>query len=273
MRKIVFAKGHGTENDFVLVRDRHGMIDLSPADVRWLCDRRAGIGADGVLRLVSAQHVPEWSGDPGLWYMDYRNADGSIAEMCGNGLRVFARYLLEQDLVVATECRIATRAGERTARFAADGSISTGMGPVALASAPVEVTLAGRSWPATAVDVGNPHAVVHVADADELRALRLFEAPEWSPRDAFPEGANVEFVTQIADDRLMMRVHERGSGETRSCGTGVVASVAAHTGGADGSWYVDVPGGRLRVDLSDGQATLSGPAVIIGHGEVILPDA
>ena len=95
---VTFAKGHGTRNDFVLFTDADDAEPLSPAQVRHLADRRGGVGGDGVLRAVRGAHVPEWEGDPDAWFMDYRNADGSLAEMCGNGVRVFARYLVEQGL-------------------------------------------------------------------------------------------------------------------------------------------------------------------------------
>ena len=98
MRRWSFAKGHGTENDFVVLLDREGTLMLGEPEVRFLCDRHAGIGADGVLRAVSARHVRDWEGDPELWFMDYRNADGSVAEMCGNGIRVFAGSSFDEDL-------------------------------------------------------------------------------------------------------------------------------------------------------------------------------
>jgi diaminopimelate epimerase len=111
MRRWSFTKGHGTENDFVLILDRESMLEIGPAEVRFICNRRAGIGGDGLLRAVLAKHVAGWEGDGALWFMDYRNADGSIAEMCGNGIRVFVRYLLDQDLVSGPVVEIATRDG------------------------------------------------------------------------------------------------------------------------------------------------------------------
>ena len=101
MRRWSFTKGHGTENDFVLILDREAMLDIGPAEVRFLCDRRAGIGGDGLLRAVLAKHIDGWQGDGSLWFMDYRNADGSVAEMCGNGARVFARFLADQGLTLS----------------------------------------------------------------------------------------------------------------------------------------------------------------------------
>ena len=243
--------------------------------MRLLCDRRAGIGADGVLRAVKAQHIPEWGGDPDLWFMDYRNADGSLAEMCGNGTRVFGRHLADNDLVSGREVDIATRAGLRRLTFHSDDSVSTGMGTVTIDDEGVQVQVGDRSWPATQVDVGNPHAVVLLGDDEDLNALDLSSAPTWTPADAFPHGVNVEFVQRLSDHHLGMRVYERGSGETKSCGTGVVASVATHardSGLGDGKYRVDVAGGVLSVELAGDQAVLRGPAVVVASGKTALPD-
>lgn len=275
MRTINFVKGHGTLNDFVVIVDRHDTTPLSAEEVRFLCDRRAGIGADGILRAVKAQHVPEWEGDPDLWFMDYRNSDGSIAEMCGNGTRVFGKHLSENDLISGREVDIATRAGLRRLTFHTDGSVSTAMGAVGIADEPVRVHLGDQSWPAAQVDVGNPHAVVLLGEDEDLNSLDLSVAPTWAPVDAFPQGTNVEFVTRVDDHRLAMRVFERGSGETLSCGTGVVATVATYareSGLGDGKYRVDVAGGVLTVDMDGEQAVLRGPAVIVSSGKTSLPD-
>lgn len=268
MRRTAFLKGHGTRNDFVIVEDQHGMQELTAETVSALCDRRSGIGADGVLRVVRAAHIPEWDGDPDLWFMDYRNADGSIAEMCGNGLRVFARYLLEQDLVDHGEFTVGTRAGLRRVRLGQGGLISVSMGVLQVGNLAVEVTHGEQRWPATVVDVGNPHAVVFV-DAATRNALDLSVAPQWEPRDAFPHGTNIEFVTQREPGQLDMRVFERGSGETESCGTGVVASAAAHraASGYDGTVEVSVKGGQLSVEFPGDEVWLTGPAVVVASGE------
>jgi diaminopimelate epimerase len=266
-----FAKGHGTRNDFVCFTDTDG--DLSPSDdeVRLLCDRRAGIGGDGILRAVRAGHVPGYQEHGETWFMDYRNADGSIAEMCGNGLRVFLRYLLEEGLVDGSPVDIVTRAGVRHGEFLPDGEIRIGMGEPTVVADPVAVTTPGRAWSGVAVDVGNPHAVVLVAPG-ELDGIDLREEPGY-PAEVFPQRANVEFVEQVDDHRLRMRVWERGVGETFSCGTGTVASAmaAAHAAGErSGSWQVEPPGGVLRVELAPGGAHLTGPAVIVARGEALL---
>ncbi len=268
MRRTAFLKGHGTRNDFVIIDDQHGMQELTPEFVSVLCDRRSGIGADGVLRVVRAAHIPQWDGNPDLWFMDYRNADGSIAEMCGNGLRVFARHLLDQDWVVPGEFAVGTRAGLRMVRVAHGGLISVSMGVVTVDESTVDVRHGGQRWPARVVDVGNPHAVVFV-DAETRNALDLSIAPQWEPRDVFPQGTNIEFVTEVAPGQLDMRVYERGSGETESCGTGVVASAAAHrvASGYDGTVQVRVKGGLLSVECMGDEAWLTGPAVVVASGE------
>ena len=284
MHRWSFAKGHGTENDFVLLLDREGLLDVTPQLVRRICDRHAGVGGDGLLRAVLARHVPEWTGDGDLWFMDYRNADGSVAEMCGNGVRVFVRHLLDQGLALGPVVDVATRAGLREATALLDGRIRVAMGPVRLTEASVEVRTAdGSIFRARGVDVGNPHAVSVLEEPADLEALDLHRAPNWAPRSPFPCGVNLEFVHPLADFHIAMRVFERGSGETRSCGTGTVAAVAAVEArrrslsagrlGIDETdrvtYRVDVPGGSVEVELAD-QAYLTGPAVIVAHGEATL---
>src|SRR3954452_24970059 len=272
-----YLKGHGTQNDFVLLPDHDGSVhgDLSAERVRALCDRRAGIGADGVLRVIRSsalpvvgERAPRTSRHPTPeWFMDYRNSDGSPAEMCGNGIRVFAEHLYDEGLVSADEpVRIATRDGDRT--VSRDGTSYTADLGVASILGETKVSVGDRSWPALHVDVGNPHAVVMVDDLAE--AGHLYDEPSYD-QTLFPHGVNVEFVVRRGPRHLAMRVHERGSGETRSCGTGVCAAAVAAAGGAAGRWRVDVPGGTLEVTRDeDGRVLLTGPAVIVAHGETDL---
>ncbi|WP_353081868.1 diaminopimelate epimerase [Tessaracoccus lapidicaptus] len=269
MRRFSFHKGHGTRNDFIILDDSYGMHDMHPEFIQAVCDRHAGIGADGVIRVVRAGSIRDWTGDPHLWFMDYYNADGSVAEMCGNGLRVFARHLINEQLVDAGAFDVATRAGVKHVEVARHGLISTDIGRALVLPDDVTVTLEDRSWPAVKVDVGNPHAVVFLTDSDVLEDLDLHRAPRWSPAEAYPQGVNVEFVRVDAPDALTMRVHERGVGETMSCGTGVVAVAAAHRarGGHEGPVTVRVPGGELSVQFTGDEARLTGPAVVIGRGE------
>jgi diaminopimelate epimerase len=252
-----FVKGHGTENDFVLLPDADP--PLTPELVRGLCDRRAGLGGDGVLRVERR---------PDGWFMDYRNADGSVAEMCGNGIRVFARHLVDAGLAEPGTLPIVTRAGVRTVQVPPSGDVTVEMGvPTALEAAPSVDGL-----PGTAVSMGNPHVVVELPDLDQLGGLDLGRPPVVRP--PLPDGQNVEYVVRRGPRAIALRVHERGSGETRSCGTGVCAAVVAAVAwsggdGLDDPWTVDVPGGRLTVTwLSAGPVLLSGPAVLVARGEV-----
>ena len=210
--------------------------------------------------------------------MDYRNADGSLAEMCGNGARVFVRYLDATGLVTDNDVVIATRGGLRSVTINRDRTITIDMG---MATTPrvralPHVSVGGRSWPATGVLVPNPHAVVFVDELDE--AGDLAAAPDVAPGDVFPDGVNVEFVVDRGPNHVAMRVHERGVGETLSCGTGAcaVAWAARRRAGADetgeSTWQVDVPGGTVHVtETPSGSLLLTGPADLVARGTVLLP--
>ncbi|MEU8674976.1 diaminopimelate epimerase [Streptomyces sp. NPDC048560] len=274
--QIAFLKGHGTENDFVIVPDPGNAIDLPASVVARLCDRRAGIGGDGLLHVVRSAAHPEAQAmaAEAEWFMDYRNGDGSIAEMCGNGVRVFAHYLLRAGLVEEGDLAVATRGGVKRVHLAKDGSITVSMGRRLLPEEQVTVTVDGRSWPARNVNMGNPHAVAFVEDL--AHAGNLYAAPEFTPAAVYPDGVNVEFVVDRGPRHVAMRVHERGSGETRSCGTGAcaVAVAAARRDGTDpaltGSpvtYTVDLPGGTLVItEHPDGAIDMTGPAVIAAEG-------
>jgi diaminopimelate epimerase len=275
---VPFVKGHGTGNDFVLLPDHDGSRygeRVEAEFVRALCDRRRGIGADGVIRVVR-------SGSPGLpdapgaqWFMDYVNADGSLAEMCGNGVRVLVRHLLTEGLVPddGTPVAIGTRGGVMHVDVHDDGDLTVDMGRVRspMSGSPVHVDAVDVRGPGTAVAMPNPHAVVQVGDLDTVG--RLHEAPVLHPWALFPDGANVEFVVPVGPAHVAMRVWERGVGETLSCGTGVcaVAWVAMERDEAPaGTTYtVDVPGGRLWVTQDEaGSLHLRGPAVLVASGIV-----
>ena len=263
---IPFRKGHGTQNDFVLLPDPDGDLDLTENRVRALCDRRRGLGADGVLRVVRTKAVPDAPSDVDgdVWFMDYRNADGSIAEMCGNGVRVFARHLAEHGLVDTAEFPVGTRAGMRTATVHPDGDVTVDMGPVRLLGQST-ATVGGRAFPGLGVDVGNPHLA---CVTDDLDVLDLTTQPGYNPM-FFPHGVNIEFIVPAGDSEIRMRVHERGVGETRSCGTGTVAAAAAalhNTGRAEGGITVHIPGGTVRVTITSNTATLTGPAEFVADG-------
>jgi len=273
-------KGHGTGNDFVLVPDPDAAIELTAAQVRALADRRTGIGADGVLRVVPTAACPEVAeqADVARWFMDYRNGDGSVAEMCGNGARVFARYLVDAGLESGDSFSIATRGGACAVRIESDGDVTIDLGTAttpALRAMPV-VSVGHQSWNGSGVLVPNPHCVVFLDDPDELVALDLTNAPIVAPRAMFPDGVNVEFAHRVgahSDHRVRMRVHERGVGETRSCGTGacavMVASAARDDAPVATAYTIDVPGGTVVVTrLADGHLELRGPAVLVAQATI-----
>jgi diaminopimelate epimerase len=276
---VQFAKGHGTENDFVILPDPENELGLTAALTARLCDRRAGIGADGVLRAVRTAALPDVvrpadtsardsrAGDTAEWFMDYRNADGGIAEMCGNGIRVFARYLLAHQLARGPVFGVATRSGVRQVRAEPDGQFTVDMSPATVLG-PGQAVLDGAVRHGLRISVGNPHLACLVDD--ELAKFDLTTPPGLDPAD-FPDGGNVELVRVTGPAAVSMRVHERGSGETRSCGTGAVAAAAAaqHAAGlATGRWQVTVAGGQLTVTLDASTSWLTGPAVIVAEGQL-----
>lgn len=280
---MIFAKGHGTQNDFVVLPDPSASLDLAPSAVAALCDRRRGLGADGLIRVTSAaaalaagalRELPEGVA-AGDWFMDYRNADGSIAEMCGNGVRVFAHYLRASGLEGRDEFTVATLAGPRAVvvHRADDVSadVTVDMGKVNLLGSAGAI-VGGRRLTGLSVDVGNPHlaCVIPGLTAAELAALDV-GAPAAVDVDLFPHGVNIEVLTPPAAGTVSMRVHERGVGETRSCGTGTVAAAVAglaHLGAQTGDLRVEVPGGTLSVQITDTTSFLRGPSVLVARGEI-----
>jgi len=254
---VIGTYGHGTENDFVIIYDLEDALTLSETQIAAICNRSTGIGADGLIRITKTA---------GKWFMDYRNADGSVAEMCGNGIRVMAKYLVTRSIQPEGIFAIDTRAGIKHLRVPLDGDISVNMGHVTDEMEEIEASNNGHTWSGYNINVGNPHAVVFVNSLDDVGSLA--DAPSVSPASSYPEGVNVEFVEILPNFEAKMRVHERGSGETRSCGTGTCAVALAATLKTNGKlpsrWTIYPPGGRLIVDI-DGHsnATLTGPAVIL----------
>ncbi|WP_308799905.1 diaminopimelate epimerase [Agromyces silvae] len=286
-----FTKGQGTGNDFVLFADPEGDTELTPSQIAAVCDRRFGVGADGLIRAVRSRNLEAGASAiaearDAVWFMDYWNADGSVSEMCGNGIRVFTSYLLDQgfvELPAGGELAIGTRAGVRRVSRSADGfQADLGVWRLSGDDSLVRAKSLPVARPGLGIDVGNPHVVVALADDDELAGLDLGYAPILEPE--LPAGANVEFVVPadpLVEDgigRIRMRVHERGSGETLSCGTGAVAAALAvrHWAGAGApkDWRVQVPGGTLGVrmfDAADGEhVALSGPAELVFDGVLSL---
>ena len=279
MDRVLFTKGHGTGNDFVILGDPDGALELTPELVAALCDRHRGIGADGVLRVVRSAEHPGGVGfaADAEWFMDYWNADGSIAEMCGNGVRVFSRYLVANDLATAGPegLPVATRAGIVRARI--DGDIISVHMRTPEVYAAGTATVGPLTFPGVAVDCGNPHLVCGLHDSLPLASLDLHRAPGFDP-GLFPAGVNVEFTTpgspvEGADKHVHMRVYERGSAETLSCGSGALAvgAIALRDAGLnEGVVAVDLPGGRLTVTHTGDSWWLAGPAVLVATGEVDL---
>lgn len=292
IRSVKVTKGHGTANDFVLFTDPDDSLGLVEGDYRALADRHRGVGADGVIRASHTASSPEVAHllkvEPrAQWFMDYRNADGSLAEMCGNGIRVFVEYLLAEGLVAlepGTTVPIATRAGIIDVTRSAQGSYQADMGRWTLTGEDPLVRARGIevARPSLAIHVPNPHVVVALASVEELEELDLSHRPDLDPEPA--EGANIEFVVP-ADPLVVdgvgvirMRVYERGVGETQSCGTGAIAAALATRhwagDGAPHHWRVEVPGGSLAVRMfptEEGEhVSLSGPAELVFTTTVTL---
>ncbi len=280
---MIFTKGHGTQNDFVVLPDLHAQLHLAPAAVAALCDRRRGLGADGVLRVTTAgavvaagvlDRLPEGV-DAADWYMDYRNADGSIAQMCGNGVRVFAHYLRASGLEDRDEFVVGSLAGPRPVVVHhaddLDAEVTVEMGKVNRLGTG-SATVGGRLFTGVGVDVGNPHLACLDPGLTEAALAGLdVAAPVDFDSAQFPDGVNVEVLTSPVDGVVSMRVHERGVGETRSCGTGTVAAAVAaldHLGAPTGTLRVRIPGGEVTVDVTDTTSYLRGPSVLVASGEV-----
>ncbi|GJN97038.1 diaminopimelate epimerase [Mycobacterium marinum] len=280
---MIFAKGHGTQNDFVLLPDVAARLSLTAAQVAALCDRRRGLGADGILRVTTAdaavaagvlQRLPDGV-SRGDWYMDYRNADGSTAQMCGNGVRVFAHYLRASGLETRDEFVVGSLAGPRpvTVHHAdqTHADVTVDMGK-ANKLGPGEAVVGGRRLSGVAVDVGNPHlACLDPGLTPEQLAALDVGAPVSFDHAQFPEGVNVEVLTAPAAGVVCMRVHERGVGETRSCGTGTVAAAVAalaSAGQETGTLTVRIPGGDVTVNITDATSLLRGPSVLVASGEI-----
>ncbi|MET3768427.1 diaminopimelate epimerase [Marisediminicola sp. UYEF4] len=286
-----FTKGHGTGNDFVLFADPDGQIDLSQAQLAALADRHFGVGGDGVIRAVRSRSLPEGAAalaedDAAEWFMDYHNADGSPSEMCGNGIRVFARYLVDNGLAElgpGETMVIGTRGGVRDVQGNRSGyQVDLGRWSLDGSEPLVRAKNLQVARPGLGINVGNPHVVVALASEEELDSADLSFIPILDPEA--PEGANVEFVVPmdplVTDGvgHIRMRVHERGSGETLSCGTGAAAAALATRywagAGAPNQWRVEVPGGTLGVRMfatEDGEhVALSGPAELVFEGDLSL---
>ena len=254
---MIGTYGHGTENDFVLIFDPENKVEVSADQVRAICNRKTGIGSDGFIRIGK---------ENSKWFMDYRNSDGSIAEMCGNGIRVMAKYLIELGHQKAGIFPIDTRDGVKFLSAPDAGDITVNMGQIHEVFGEISATTNGHSWSGYNIDMGNPHAVVFVESISQVGDLA--QPPIVEPADEYPDGVNVEFVEFLENGELKLRVHERGVGETRSCGTGTCAVALAATlkkgMRLPATWIINPPGGRLSVEIdAHNNAILTGPAVLI----------
>ncbi len=290
-QNLEFSKLHGAGNDFVFIEDLGDELVVTPEQVARLCDRHFGIGADGVIIVKPAK-------EPGnAGFMDYRNADGSIAQMCGNGVRCFAKYLVDHEIVKrdTRAINVETRAGVKVITYTADenGKLVTAtvdMGAPILSPRLVPTTLAANAeteegeefvkdvevdspfgpFAFTCVSMGNPHAVTFVEDCAAVDIDRI--GAFFESCDAFPEKANIEFAS-ICDEGIRMRVYERGCGETLACGTGACATgVAAYlTGRAGTDNDLVLRGGTLHIAYAPGGPVLmTGPAVESFTGTVSI---
>ena len=258
--KLKFIKGHGTGNDFVLIPDHDDQLDLTPDQVAAICNRSFGIGADGLIRIVKKA---------GQWFMDYRNADGSHAEICGNGTRVMARYLLSKKLVTESNFTIGTRAGDVQVSLDENDLISVILGPVIDEKEVLTVQIQGFQFQGELWSAPNPHVISIVEDLSQLG--NMLEPPVFAPADKLTNGANFEFVQLVSEHKVSMRVYERGVGETLSCGSGAcaVAKYMQAYWNTDAAITVVVPGGELIIEsLPQQMVRLTGPAVLVAEGEL-----
>ncbi len=275
-----FAKYQGTGNDFVMIADPSDELVLTPGLVRRVCDRRFGVGADGVIRVAPGRDGAELT-------MDYVNSDGSVGEMCGNGIRCLAVFARDEGLTTSSDLKIATRAGVKTVTINKDSTVTVDMGPPIFEPEQVpvrwdaadalhaKIELDSEMVEATCLSMGNPHAILFVDDPATAPVTTL--GPVLEKNAAFPNGTNVEFVRVDSPTRVTMRVWERGSGETLACGTGAAAvGVAARlVGDADENLTVVLPGGELEIEwrgslTEEAPVIMTGPVVKAFEGEVDL---
>jgi len=276
MAAMEFSKLHGTANDFVFVDARHGLPGDPATLATRLCDRHRGIGADGLILLLPSETAD--------CRMRIYNSDGSTAEMCGNGIRGFAKFVLDGGLIRGNPLRVETDAGVKTVSAELDGGrvrrVAVDMGtpewsgrqiPVdadgQIVERPLEV--AGRTWSVTCLSMGNPHCVVFVDDVASLDVPGI--GPRFEHHPFFPKRVNTEFIRVASPTRLEMRVWERGAGETMACGTGACAAAvaAARTGRAERRCTVALPGGELEIEWrADDHVVMTGDAVEVFRGRI-----
>jgi diaminopimelate epimerase len=289
---LVFTKMHGIGNDFIVIEDLDSSIEFSEEAVQWFCDRHFGVGADGMILVRRATAAGPEAGAE--YYMHYINSDGSLAEMCGNGVRCFAKYLADHGLVGddADEVVVDTLGGPRTVTLTRDEYgetylVTVNMGAPVLSAADVPTTLvapdggpvvnvpletAQGTFDVTCVSMGNPHCILWVEDVDTAPVHALGALIENHP--AFPNRTNVEFAQLAEDGVIRLRVWERGCGETLACGTGACATVVAATlaGKVEHQAIVELPGGELDVEWDEATdiVRMTGTAAEVFTGTIAL---
>lgn len=283
---IRFTKMHGLGNDFVFIEDLAEEYEFSPEAVAWFCDRNFGIGGDGLI-LVRPATTPDAE-----FFMLYYNSDGSTAEMCGNGVRCFAKYVVDAGLVPADadSVRVETLGGIKPITFTRDhdGNMdmaTVDMGIPVLTPAEIPTTITGEqvfecpidteygTFEITAVSMGNPHAIIWVDDVETAPVDTVGPAIENHP--AFPNKTNVEFAQYVGDDTILLRVWERGVGETLACGTGACATLVAATLACyvGRSASIELPGGELLIRWDeDGHVYMTGPATEVFVGVLSIDE-
>jgi diaminopimelate epimerase len=278
---IEFSKMHGIGNDFIVIDDMKGELSFTPPQIRRLCDRHFGVGADGIIIARPSSKADA--------FMLFYNTDGTQAEMCGNGIRCLAKFLYEQGIVDKNPMKIDTLAGIKEVSLMFDngevigarvdiGTVSFKAGdvPTTVVAADdeaidVKIPVGKGMVKATCLSVGNPHCVVFVDDVREAPVEKVGQYI--STHELFPKRSNVEFVEVVDSNHLKVRVYERGVGETLACGTGAVAAAAAACKQGYCGWpmRVDLPGGTLLVEINTmGKAFLTGPAELVYNGFLSL---
>ena len=266
---------HGLGNDFVLINALKTAIELSPEQIRFLADRRLGIGCDQVLMIDASQ-----SAEADIRYRIF-NADGAEVEQCGNGVRCVGEYLRRHSLIEAETIKVETQAGLVTIHFEEDNQIRVDMGIPSFEPEKIPLTqtqrqeryaltIASGEFEVMAVSMGNPHAVLLVEDVEQAQVLAI--GTEIQGNTLFPESVNVGFMEIIDESRIRLRVNERGVGETLACGTGACAAVAAGiiTGKLERNVNVELRGGSLSISWAGEGQTLwmTGPATHVFEGQI-----
>lgn len=273
-----FHKYHGLGNDFILIDNRHQSEPIiNQEQAIKMCDRHLGIGADGVIFVLPGQDGTDYT-------MRIFNSDGSEPQMCGNGIRCFAKFIaLLAGTTTPTSYQIHTLAGVIKPEITANGEVTVDMGKPRLLAEEIPTTLVeegervvehtldvdGKTWFVTCVSMGNPHCITFVNHVNNIALEKI--GPLFENDTAFPERTNIEFIEVVNRQYLKMRVWERGAGITMACGTGACASLVAGvlTNRCDRSATIELPGGCLQITWSeeDQHIYMTGPAEFVFTGE------